>query len=243
MLLAIARARQPPCQHLSCLPCRARAAHATRGRQQPQPSPCGPRLRHRLLTLCRVSSTNVWLRGTGSVGDGVGEGHLARKLEAADGQNTGGTHTRNPAPTGAEEKACGMPHVPRRLEAERRALRLPPALASLFKTIASSSSFMNPSLPRQQPRTPSHTLSPHLLILSLHTFSYSLSTPSHTLSPHLLILSLHTFSYSLSHPAIGAIGPVAAAQDRPVVEGLRHHLPPPHVPVRRAQWVRQCVCL
>ena len=110
---------------------------------------------------------NSWLRGTGSVGDGVGEGHLARKLEAPDGQNTGGTHTRNPAPTGAEEKACGMPHVPRRLAAERRALRLPPALASLFKTIASSSSFMNPSLPRQQPRTPSHTLSPHLLILSL----------------------------------------------------------------------------
>ena len=28
--------------------------------------------------------------GIGSVGDGVGEGHLARKLEAPDGQNTGG---------------------------------------------------------------------------------------------------------------------------------------------------------
>jgi hypothetical protein len=34
-----------------------------------------------------------------------------------------------------------------------------------------------------------------------HTFAYSLSTPSHTLSPHLLILSLHTFSYSLSTPS------------------------------------------
>ena len=44
------------------------------------------------------SSTDPMPAGIGSVGDCVGEGHLARKLEAPDGQNTGGAHTRNPSP-------------------------------------------------------------------------------------------------------------------------------------------------